>query len=241
MAILGDEALAAFLYGLLYFALGALGALLVVYATNRKIPSFRAFEDLTDEETEVARRQIEREELDKLRKDVKGVDNATAERYAALSREHTARIDALEKILRRAEVGGRALGVAVYVLFGGVVAALVATYLPGLGDASDVPRVVSSFVTGTVWTTFLSSLGLSARLADTTEEFKALQKTAEAGIQAMAAMNKGEFDPKERPSVADSNARAVPSPAASFEAERLKTLAQLRAQTDRAVARLRGR
>lgn len=234
-----------------FFIPGAAGALLTVYvAAAQVVPEFPALIDIEDIEDEIADHEAALDatntEIDNLHAelaqplaDQQALD-ALKERLRSEEAERgilLARKEAEDKRLRRSQVISKTFGFALFVLFGGIIASLLADRVvieDVSGSQSGFADGVKAFVIGGAWTSFLATLGyrsgskkVDKRLEELGQGAKRRLRELEEQLQTLAEVD-DPADSTQKKRKREQKERAE------------KTLGKARREIDRGVGGVRG-
>jgi hypothetical protein len=152
------------------YVLGALGALLTLYARSEEpIPAFRAFFDYETLEGELEKLKAEIKKDQETRKiyseeyrnnnfDDKKFENLTKDIDDRISDNDVIRAR-LEGKVQQAQIIHRALGFIFYIVFGGLFAGLLSNVITVEGLDGTLGTAVKPIVLGATWTSYLTLLG----------------------------------------------------------------------------------
>lgn len=172
------------------FLLGMLGALLTVYLVKQTpIPEFRAISDTSENEKEAREHRIHikktEEHIDGLQAKLeqKSIPKDETERLAITLKssqkeleDERARLQILERGIKRSQVISRGLGFIIYIVLGGFFGCLLAGRVKVEGLSGDLPDYFESIVIGATWTSYLSVIGFSQVGNKVDEKIEAAKK-----------------------------------------------------------------
>jgi hypothetical protein len=156
------------------FALGTLGALVIVYIAKQQIiPEFRALFDTTEAETEVNKHlgHIDKiqQEIDSIQETMLNEESMSDDHLQRLTvvlntaqpelQAETKRLEVLQRQITQSQIFSRGLGFIVYIVLGGVFGALLAGHVHVDGLGAGLPMYFESMLIGATWTTYLSTIG----------------------------------------------------------------------------------
>lgn len=186
------------------FVPGAAGALVTVYlAAKEVVPEFPPLIDVATKEEELVRRQKRIQttelEIDESQKELRSdppISNTRLERLSKhldTSREEVdadrTRVQQLEKDVAWSQRWSRTIGFIVYVVLGGVFAALVASNVEVQGRASGFEGTfadgVKAFVIGGAWTSFLATIGYQSGSNKVDRQLQSARQDALARIKSL--------------------------------------------------------